>query len=315
MRSNKIIQYVLNQLYRYPKSKLQRLDKFGGYFEFRKMIRNQRLMKLKSLELLPIKSYNDGLPIYFLTGEKYLYQTLFCIQSLSKNSIQKFRYILVDDGSFNEDLVERIKRQLPDAGVVSKEEISKNIEKYLPETDYPKLRSKRREYPHIKKLTDIHTIKEDAWKIVLDSDMLFYGEPTDLITWLMHPEKSLHMIDCVEAYGYSRKLMETLSKTKIKEKINVGIIGLNSKKIDWNALEKWCSILEEKEGSSYYLEQALTAMLIGDAETCELLPESYIVNPETDQIFKGGGILHHYVDLSKKEYFNYAWKKFQNESR
>lgn len=63
--------------------------------------------------------------------------------------------------------------------------------------------------------------------------------------------------------------------------------------------------LEEKEGSSYYLEQALTAMLIGEQKSIVLDKDKYKVNPS----LRDTTALHHYVDLSKKYYYTQAWKK------
>jgi hypothetical protein len=304
-----LLQQIINILYRYPKAKLARINNLGGYSEYKKMIRGQKAMELASFDLPPVKSYPDGLPIYFLTGEKFLYQTLFCIQSLSKHTTEKFKFILVDDGSLSERLLGIISKQLPGAEIITKSIIEKNLEKRLPENNFPVLRNKRREYPHIKKLTDIHTLDTIGWKLVLDSDMLFLDEPKAMISWLKNPDRPLHMIDCTESYGYSHLLMKDLCGINVAEKVNVGAIGLNNETINWNDIENWVKTLEQKEGRSYYLEQALSAMLVA-GNKCTILPgNEYIVNPSDPMISNGIGILHHYVDLSKKGYYNEAWRK------
>ncbi|WP_413666199.1 hypothetical protein ACEN9X_16635 [Mucilaginibacter sp. Mucisp86] len=304
------MQSLINFLYRNPRSQLQKFRRFGGYLNYRSMMNGRREMEQRSVELPPVISYADGLPVYFLTGKNYLYQTLYCIQSLIKSSSAKFKFILVDDGSFNAELLKRVERQLPGAQVITQDRISENLQNALPEARYPYLHKKRAVYPHIKKLTDVHTIPGDAWKLVLDSDMLFWREPIDLINWLNHPQRPLHMVDCTEAYGYSQQLMEQLAASAIKPLLNVGAIGLKSNDIDWDKLENWVKTLEEREGTSYYLEQALSAMLIGSADATVLKAEEYIVNPAPDQINSKAGILHHYVDLSKEGYFKHTWKHF-----
>lgn len=270
----------------------------------------RREMEQRSLELPPVVSHTNGLPIYFLTGKNYLYQTLYCIQSLIKSTAAQFKFILVDDGSFNAALVERVAKQLPGAQIITVKQISENLQNTLPETCYPYLHKKRAVYPHIKKLTDVHTIPGDDWKLVLDSDMLFWHEPKEIITWLYAPQQPLHMIDCTEAYGYSQQLMEQLTGAPVKPLLNVGAIGLKSEAIDWDKLENWVKTLEEQEGTSYYLEQALSAMTIADTDAAVLKAGDYIVNPGPDQIKNKTGILHHYVDLSKEGYFKQAWKHF-----
>jgi hypothetical protein len=304
------MQSLINFLYRNPRSQLQKLRRFGGYFNYRSMMNGRRKMEHRSVELPPVTSHPNGLPVYFLTGKNYLYQTLYCIQSLIKTSAIQFKFILVDDGSFNATLIERVAKQLPGAQVITEIQITKNLQNALPETRYPYLHKKRAVYPHIKKLTDVHTIPGDDWKLVLDSDMLFWHEPADLIDWLRNPQLPLHMVDCVEAYGYTQQLMEQLAGSPVKPLLNVGAIGLKSEAIDWDKLENWVKTMEEQEGTSYYLEQALSAMLIGDSNAAVLKAEEYIVNPGTNEVKNKTGILHHYVDLSKENYFKQAWKHF-----
>ncbi|MGN8059077.1 hypothetical protein ACTJKN_22510 [Pedobacter sp. 22163] len=265
-------------------------------------------MEKSSHKISKVVSYDDGHPIYFLTGNKYYYQTIYCIRSLITVSSEKFKFILVDDGSFDSAMIKEIEHQIHNVIIIDQELISKNIEVKLPKSQYPLLHKKREEYPHIKKLTDIHTLDGD-WKIVLDSDMLFWDSPSELIDWIKAPGCNIYMRDCVQSYGYSTRLMEKLCGNRVPELVNVGIIGLNSNDIDWEDLEVWCKNLEENEGTSYYLEQAITAMLLSRNPGVALSPQTYIVNPTAKQVEKANGILHHYVDLSKVHYFNLAWKK------
>ena len=272
------------------------------------MVSEQAVMKKESLNLNGFSSDPQGLPLYFLTGKNYLYQTLFCIKSLVKVSDQRFKFILVDDGSFDDEIINRVSSQLPGVEIITAQMISQNLKKEIPNHLFPVLNKKRIVYPHIKKLTDIHTLPGQDWKMVLDSDMLFWKQPDDIINWLKMPEKPIYMQDCQQSYGYSTALMQELCKKKISPLINVGAIGLNSKTIDWQKLEIWVAHLEELEGSSYYLEQAITAMLIGDTASEQLNAQEYIVNPNEQKINTKIGILHHYVDLSKDGYFKKAWK-------
>lgn len=303
-----MLQNLINFLYRYPKARLKKISQFGGFFNYWQMIHNRRLMKKASENLPPVISYIDGLPVYFLTGKDFLYQTLFCIQSLSRNSTERFSFILIDDGSFTPGLINRINLQLPKAQVITSQQIAQNLE-HLPENRYPVIWKKRREYPHIKKLTDVHTLPGSEWKLVLDADMLFWNEPTAMLNWLKNPDRSLHMVDCNKSYGYSDQLMQQLAGTSIPQLLNVGAIGLNSNHINWDNIENWIVTMEEKEGTSYYLEQALSAMLVRDNSALVLDADQYIVNPSEKLIAAKSGILHHYVDLSKKGYYNKAWRK------
>lgn len=118
------------------------------------------------------------------------------------------------------------------------------------------------------------------------------------------------MLDSEESYGYDKELMETLCGFTIPDLMNVGAFGVNSNSINWNNIENWAKSLEEKQGASYFLEQALSAMVVASQTKTILNAEEYIVNPEINTSDLNKDKLHHYVDLSKKYYFETAWKKF-----
>lgn len=302
------MQRLINLLYRTPKSKLKIYKRFGGYYNYQKVVNGNKQM-VRAAHKLPVSaSYADGLPVYFLTGKKYIHQTLFCIYSLIKVSKEHYHFILVDDGSFTDQLCQLIAAKVPGATIISGGQINSNLTKYLPTDRYPVLHHKRRVYPHIKKLLDIHTAGISDWKLVLDSDMLFWKEPTAMINWLKNPDRPIHMVDIEDSYGYSPVLMTELCKAEVPKLINVGAIGLNSTALNWDDIEFWVKTLEEKEGTSYYLEQALSAMLIGQTPSVVLDKHDYKVNPSAADLKQTANTLHHYVDLSKEIYLKTAWQ-------
>ncbi len=140
--------------------------------------------------------------------------------------------------------------------------------------------------------------------------MLFFREPKILIDWLLAPDRPCHMIDIETSYGYSHALMTELAGGDIPDRLNVGICGLCSDKIDWDRLEDWCRVLIEREGTSYYQEQALTALLMANA-SCVVAPAAeYVVLPDKEEGKNPKAILHHYVADSKSSYFRYGWRHF-----
>lgn len=306
------LQRIIDKLYRYPKSKLLKIRKQGGWWNSRVIERERRAMERASGRLfVPFDEAAAPLEVHFLTGQYYWYQTVFCMYSLQKAAGRSFRWHLYDDGTFDEALITRMQAQAPGAVVHTRQEIEARLSVCLPEQDYPFLWRKRRVYPHLKKLTDIHAGSQ-GWKLVLDSDMLFFKNPEWLIRWLEAPGPLLHITEGKNSYGYSFELMKSLCGSEIKPRINVGVVGLKSEDIDWKALNDWGDTLEAKESTSYFLEQALTAMLIGEKNALVGDSTEYIVHPMKDQVEQKEGTLHHYVGLSKEWYYKRAWKNFQN---
>jgi len=136
---------------------------------------------------------------------------------------------------------------------------------------------------------------------------LFFARADELLAWWDQPQGAGLMVDCEESYGYSRKLMEELACAPIPPLLNVGICGLKSESIDWEEIEYWCRTLVEREGTSYYLEQALVAMLVARATPVVMPRSHYITLPTRQQALLGDGVMQHYVADSKPWYFGEAW--------
>jgi hypothetical protein len=89
----------------------------------------------------------------------------------------------------------------------------------------------------------------------------------------------------------------------------VGITGLASDSLDWDRLESWCRELTAAEGTSYYLEQALIAMLVAGQPSAVAPAADYIVLPDEAECRNPRAVLHHYVAGSKRWYFRETWRR------
>jgi hypothetical protein len=256
---------------------------------------------------------SDRIDVYFLTGKKYWFQTAFCLFSLQRSAGINIHAFIIDDGSFDAQLESDVKKQFPTTvTVVRSTTIQSLLDEKLPEAGFPALRQRRIVYPHLRKLTDVHVLPGDGPKLVLDSDMLFFHRPVELLNWYSNPDGLIFMRDVTESYGYSTELMKKLTGVReFPERLNVGIAGIPSRVINWQQLEFWTTELLEKEGSSYLQEQALTAMIAANGPHGFLDEASYKVLPT----IAGSNIpetLHHYVADAKYDYFVKGWKFFLN---
>jgi hypothetical protein len=286
---------LLYKLYYQPLAYIKRVKKAGilNYFTTqsarRSMIAHSLMLKEE-----PIAAGLPELIVYFLTGEKYWYQTAFCLYSLQKVcSDLLIKAVFVDDGTFTEELKAQMQQQFPLASIISQHETEGLLNLHLPADKYPVIRKKRLTYPHLKKLTDVH-FQPGEWKLVLDSDMLFFKYPEAMVNWLQAPENPFFLHDPITSYHYSITLMEQLTGKPVAQHLNVGAVGLKSAAIDWDAMERWITKLERSEGQSYLLEQALSAMIVAGEITDLANPEQYLV-------------LHHYVAGSKEWYYKFGW--------
>ena len=293
-----------------PKGWVSEVVASGGPFEMRATERGRNEMATEAERLAPLESspQQPTVTLHILTGRRYWFQTAFCLQSLVSLGRTNVQVELYDDGSFDEGLVGLIRRYVPRCQIHLVSETRERIERLLPDSRFPALRERWNNYPNIRKLIDPH-LGSTGWKLVLDSDILFFREPRFLTSWSQNPSASLHTVDCQESYGYSRQILEQLAGRKLPERVNVGVCGLLSETLDWERLEFWCHQLIVNNRPSYYLEQALVAMLLAGQKTISASADEYVTRPTPPEALNCHAVMHHYVAESKRWYFQQNWRR------
>lgn len=297
-------------LWHQPLARMRNSWRNGGPLAVRETERQRREMEAAAASLppLPVRP-GPPLNVHLLTGRRFAYQTAFCLHSLGRHCPRPVQAEIYDDGSLDAASLAVLARLGPSLHVHSHGTILARLDRHLPVAHYPTLRERWLNYPNLRKLIDVH-FDRSGWRLVLDSDLLFFRPPTLLLDWVAAPHDPLHAVDCVESYGYSRPLMERLAGAPIPPLVNVGLCGLRSDSLDWDELERWCATLIREEKTNYYLEQALVAMLVARHATRTTAPaHDYVTLPSPAEIAAPTAVMHHYVDTAKRGYFRTAWRR------
>jgi hypothetical protein len=311
---------LLYRIYYKPRGKKDLIRRYGGQQSYDDMLKAEGEMRDYAFQQLVFPEVDRSTaPLHylsFLTGEKFMHQTLFCIHSFLKHldpsERRLFGFRCYDDGSTTASTKELIRKRFPAIELVAQEASLEKIARLLPEKKFPLLHQKLKSYPIIKKILFAH-IDRVGIHPILDSDMLFFKRPDFFINWILQSDQSKDEVffiqDCERNYGYSDRLLERLAEGPLPERINGGWTAFDSSRINFSQIEFLISELEGAEGPNYFLEQALISLLASAYHHPVVAPaDEYIVFPKPDQISKGAGVLQHYVDISKEGYFKKAWK-------
>ena len=308
---------VKTAVYRRPRDRWRRLQRWGPRAVLR-LPAWQRRMEQAAAVLPPARPADSSAPalqIWMLTGERFWYQSAFCAWTLARHSQRHLVLHLIDDGTLTPPLEHQLRRLFPEGTTLGRQQARRQLGDVLPAHRYPTLHRRWHDYINLHKLTGAH-LGGGGVKLVLDSDMLFFRRPDALLAWwdAAVAQRAGHcspclMVDCEESYGYSPALMEELAGAPITPLLNVGICGLASHAINWDQLEHWCTVLEQREGTSYFLEQALVAMVAARQQPVVMPRSHYITFPSAHQSSRGEGVLQHYVADSKPWYFGQAWQR------
>ncbi len=301
-------QFLL-RFYHTPVNRLRDSLRNGGPWQERRTEAGRRAMEDSARSLPPLPpAAGQPLELHLLTGRRFWYQTAFCLWTLARHAGRPLAPVIYDDGTLTAEWQAPLARLFPAARFVARAETVARLDQYLPTTRFPVLRERWLNYPNIRKLTDPH-LGRTGWKLVLDSDLLFFHRPQFLLDWLAAPDRPLHAVDCETSYGYARPLMNRLAGAPVADLVNVGLTGLESAAIDWEQLEHWTRELHAREGTSYYLEQALIAMMVA-GRPCAVAPAAdYVTLPRMPEAHDCRAVMHHYVAHSKRWYFQRNWSR------
>jgi len=300
---------LVYQVYHRPIGWFSRMRAEGGPLEQYRTASGRRAMTAAA-RTLPLPPTGTGAPLalHLLTGRRFWDQTAFCLWTLARHTGRPLAPVIYDDGSLAAEHREPLARLFPSTRFVARAETVARLDQHLPAGKFPFLRERWLNYPNLRKLIDPH-VGTGGWKLVIDSDLLFFRRPDAVVDWLDRPVRPLHAVDCETSYGYSRPLMDELAGAPVADLVNVGLTGLDGAALDWERLESWCRVLITRERTNYYLEQALIAMLVAGRD-CTILPASdYVTLPVEPEAAACRAVMHHYVAGSKRWYFRSNWRR------
>jgi len=306
---HRVLGPIAYHFYHRPLSWARDLVADGGPWERRRTARGRLAMSAAARELPPLPpAPGSPLLLHLLSGARFWDQSVFCLWSLARCCGRPVAPIIYDDGTLASEHREPLARVFPAIRFIARAEIEARLEALLPVSRFPYLRERWSHYPNIRKLIDPH-LGSNGWKLVLDSDLLFFRHPKMLVDWLDQPQNPLHAVDCQTSYSYSRPLMDELAGAPVADLVNVGLTGLNSASLDWDRLESWCNRLITRERTHYYLEQALVAMCVA-GRPCSVLPAAdYVTCPRLPEARECRAVMHHYVAQSKRWHFQHNWRR------
>lgn len=249
-----------------------------------------------------------GAPVelHYLTGRRYLPMTAWAALSARQSFGRPVRIVLHDDGTLGPDEEAQFARRFPGSRVVRTAETEAALDRLLPPGRFPFLRRIRLAYIHLRKLTDLHA-HEPGRKIVSDSDVFFFGPPAGLLA-AADAGRWCFMQDCAQSYGYPAELLQSLAGAPLFPKVNVGLLHLDGGALDWEFIEAATRVLLSRHGFSYYLEQALVAMLMARAGG-EPLDAGYLVSPDEAEARDPRRTALHYVDRSLVLLYRHGWRQ------
>jgi hypothetical protein len=186
--------------------------------------------------------------------------------------------LYIHDGGLKGAQVNQLRTHFPDATLVLRAHADSQMNAKLEKNGLLKCKEYRLVHPFALKLLDFFYLSTAEYVISIDSDILFFRRPEELL--VSNGDCPANRYNRDTGYWYSASVGEIESRFDVTPapSINAGLSLIRRETIDLNAIEAWLS-----EGdlftNAWLAEQTLQAMCAALHDS-ELLPNSYVVSTE-----------------------------------
>jgi hypothetical protein len=218
---------------------------------------------------------DDRCEIHVLTSAADWLNLVWALKSFYRASGRRYALCIHDDGTLTIDQTGQAHYHFPEARLISRTEADSTVLPTL--TSYPRCAEFRKTNLLAPKVFDFaHYLRSDRM-LLLDSDVLFFDEPNDLLTRIENPNYRLNTVnaDVASAYTVDPVEVERQSGVRLIDRFNsgLGLIHKDSLGLDW--IEEFLG-LPGIIGHFWRIEQTLFA-LCSSRFGVELLPSEYDV--------------------------------------
>jgi hypothetical protein len=219
---------------------------------------------------------DDTCEIHVLTYKQDWLNLIWTLKTFYYYSKRRYALCIHDDGTLTDESRATLQHHFPDARVIERSIADRKVMEYL--EPYPHCLKFRKTNHLSPKLFDFSAYLKSGRMLLLDSDILFFAEPTDLLNRIEDPKYILNTVngDVATALTVDSKFVKEKYGFDLIERFNsgLGLIHKASLNLDW--IEEFLS-LPDIMGHFWRIEQTLYA-LCSSKFGVELLPPAYDVH-------------------------------------
>jgi hypothetical protein len=203
-----------------------------------------------------------------------------------------------EDGSVSPAQRAAIERILRGVRFVPRPEAEARISQHL--AGHPKSLANRTRHNLFLKFQDFPMYAPYERFIVLDSDVIFFKRPREILEWVdSGREECWFNEDTKEKYCIPRPQIEKALEMEVWPKVNTGICLMPKSAISLDLSERVVAAFETNAHHPQFFEQTLYAVMASALDRGGLLPETYNIN--WGYLRAPGSICRHYVGAFKHD--------------
>ena len=258
-----------------------------------------RILHWRAPARFPIESRVE---IHLLTSSKDWQFAAWMLASFFHHTQRRWPVVLHEDGTCGDEIFAALARPFPEARIIRRRAADAVMETKL--AGHPACLAYRRQHPLAMKLFDVPALARTPRVLLLDSDVLFFQRPREILDWVDGGETSTWFNS---DFQHSCNITAEQAREKwgldLWRLVNSGLVLLDPAILDVHFCERCLAEgTIRHSGWEWCIEQTLFALCASRAGRGGLLPATYEVSYAREA---GAGVVaRHYVGHVRQQFFS-----------
>jgi len=223
------------------------------------------------------KLKNPDISVHLLVSSKTWHAGLLAAISFEFFTERHWNLFIHEDGSLCDKAKQRIEKVLPGVHFISRKQGEEKVKQAL--ANYPVCLAHRATHNLFLKFFDIPLFAPGERFIFLDSDVLFYAKPEEIIDWADSGNDSFfYNKDTKEKYCIPRSDIQRELNIELWPFFNSGLMLIPKKALSWKIAEEFLLTFETTAHHPQFFEQTLYAVMASIWNQGEALPLTYEIS-------------------------------------
>lgn len=234
-----------------------------------------------------------------LVSSKTWHAGILAAASFEFHTNRRWDFYIHEDGSVSSAQRRQIETFLPGIRFVPRSEADERAARLL--APHPHCLANRQKHNLFLKFFDALTFVEEERFLVLDSDVLFFRTPAEILAWADSNAITCHYNeDTREKYCIPREDIEAALRVTLLPRFNSGLVLMQRKAMDPSLAERLLTAFEVSAHAPQFFEQTLYALMATtNPGGAQALPRTY--NISWGYFRERGSICRHYVGKFKHD--------------
>jgi hypothetical protein len=236
----------------------------------------------------------SDLKIWLVTSRADILMTMWCLKSLFFYSKETWDAWIADNGDISSEQTGLLKRHFPGIRILPRNYLdARSVEATKPYPNNTWLRHTKN-FPLSLKLFDpIFNLGEGRF-LLLDSDVLFFRRPSEMLNTLRSPDRRIPFHFNVESSGA----------------INSGLVVIEKNALNLADIERALSSMTNRQRNSWTVEQDIYVEIAKGRYAA--FPPFYAVQPIDDSVHSNA-ISCHYIGVCRHEFYKEGIRKLREQ--